>query len=147
MNYQYHNIYSPSHVVNLQLQSTAGQHVRFAETIILGRFCALGNIVFQFDTVLIPANIIRVIDLIFSNTFAACAKMVIKPNISGAVCHLKEDCTSLECCVGVEYLTRNIKTFLTIDPCTSELQVGIGKFSRNISLAHYKWGTVEFVNI
>lgn len=148
MNYQYHNIYSPSHVVNLQSQSMAGQHVRFAETIILGRLCApiKGYIVFQFDTVLILENIIIVIDLIFSNTFAACAKMVIKPNISGAVCHLKEDCTSVECCVGVEYLTRNIKTFLTIDPCTSELQVGIGKFSRNISLAHYKWGTVEFVN-
>lgn len=82
----------------------------------------------------------------FLNKFAACAKMVIKPNISGAVCHLKEDCTSLECCVGVEYLTRNIKSFLTIDPCTSELQVGIGKFSRNISLAHYRWGTVELLN-
>uniref|UniRef100_K1QZL7 Uncharacterized protein n=1 Tax=Magallana gigas TaxID=29159 RepID=K1QZL7_MAGGI len=53
-----------------------------------------------------------------------CAKMVIKPNISGAVCHLQEDCTSVECCVGVEYLTRNVKIFLTIDPCTSELQVG-----------------------
>lgn len=146
MNFQYHNIYSPSHVVNLQLQSMAGHHVRLAETMNLGRFCALIKVynVIQFDSILILENISHRLD--FLNKFAACAKMVIKPNISGAVCHLKEDCTSLECCVGVEYLTRNIKSFLTIDPCTSELQVGIGKFSRNISLAHYRWGTVELLN-
>ncbi|XP_062596534.1 uncharacterized protein LOC134257978, partial [Saccostrea cucullata] len=73
----------------------------------------------------------------------SCMKNIIKPNISGAVCHLKEDCTSTECCVEVEYMTRNIKTYLNIDPCSSELQVSIEKFSRNISLTQYKWGQFD----
>lgn len=130
------------------MQLMAGHHVRLAETIYeFGLLCPDKGLKFiQFYLVSIPKIIIIVKDLIFLNTFAACAKMVIKPNISGAVCHLQEDCTSIECCVGVEYLTRNVKTFFTIDPCTSELQVGIGKFNRNISLAHYRWGTAKIFN-
>jgi hypothetical protein len=63
-----------------------------------------------------------------------------KPAVSGVVCHLKEDCTSVACCLEVEYLTRNIDIQLNIDPCSAELQVSIEKFSRNISLTQYKWG-------
>lgn len=69
MNFQYHSIYSPSRVVNLQMQLMAGHHVRLAETMNFGKFCALINFkiykVIQFDSFFIPKIIIIVKDFIF----------------------------------------------------------------------------------
>lgn len=71
---------------------------------------------------------------------SACTKTVSRPNISGGLCHLSEDCTSSQCCFNVDFIRHNFRIFLNIDPCSKVLNTGIDKLQREISLVDYKFG-------
>lgn len=78
----------------------------------------------------------------------ACTSSVpVLPTITDSVCHLKADCTSVECCTDIGFLQRTFKTSVTLDPCNFLLTVSIERMTREITLTGYSWGTGNFVFI
>ncbi|XP_062582876.1 uncharacterized protein LOC134244633, partial [Saccostrea cucullata] len=74
---------------------------------------------------------------------SSCTKSVSRPSIPEGLCHLLEDCTSVECCFNVDFLRHNFRVFLTIDPCNANLHIGVEKLKREISLVDYPFGKLE----
>ncbi|KAK3612536.1 hypothetical protein CHS0354_024513, partial [Potamilus streckersoni] len=60
-------------------------------------------------------------------------------------CSVPRYCTGVECCANVNALHRNFHTFLSIDPCSYKMQVGIERLKYNISLVDYDWGKLESI--
>ncbi|XP_053398282.1 uncharacterized protein LOC128556671 [Mercenaria mercenaria] len=58
-------------------------------------------------------------------------------------CHLSSTCMSLECCIDTEYLPRTLHTFLQINACKQTLLIGIEKFTFEMDLVNYDFGTTE----
>ncbi|XP_053400990.1 uncharacterized protein LOC123541000 [Mercenaria mercenaria] len=58
-------------------------------------------------------------------------------------CHLSSTCMSLECCIDTDILPRTIHTFLQVNACEQTLAVGIEKFTFEMDLVSYDFGTPE----
>lgn len=59
-------------------------------------------------------------------SYLACASPPDLLPLPGTVtCHLPSSCTALDCCVSSSKLGQNFRTYLDIDPCTSQITVGI----------------------
>lgn len=55
-------------------------------------------------------------------------------------CLIKDTCTSVSCCMDVNFLQRAFETYVTIDPCNYLLEVGIEKLYFNVSLNDFTFG-------
>ena len=69
------------------------------------------------------------------------------PADKDTTCHLFDTCTGVRCCSDVDVISRSLNTYLTIDTCSQRMSVGVEKFSVNVSLVGYQYGTKERVNL
>ncbi|XP_052083593.1 uncharacterized protein LOC127720891 [Mytilus californianus] len=73
-----------------------------------------------------------------------CANNINLPQVEEpTTCYIDTSCTTVECCVDVDFIPYSFHTYLNIDPCKQMITVGIEKFHRNISLTNYQWGVQE----
>ncbi|XP_052071180.1 uncharacterized protein LOC127709616 [Mytilus californianus] len=59
------------------------------------------------------------------------------------VCYIPHTCTSIDCCVNLPGLHRNIHASVDIDTCNYKLTVDIEKVHLEYSLVDYEWGHTE----
>ncbi|VDI38368.1 Hypothetical predicted protein [Mytilus galloprovincialis] len=59
------------------------------------------------------------------------------------VCYIPHTCTSIDCCVNLPGLHRNIHAYVDIDTCNYKLTVNIEKVHLEYSLVDYVWGSTE----
>jgi hypothetical protein len=71
----------------------------------------------------------------------------LSPITSNSTCHVYEFCTGVRCCSDLPVLSRSINSWLILDHCNYKLSVGFEKFSYNISLHTFRFGTEQIVNI
>lgn len=70
-----------------------------------------------------------------------CQMAVSTTPLSGDLtCLIKDTCTSVSCCMDVNFLQRAFETYVTIDPCNYLLEVGIEKLYFNVSLNDFTFG-------
>ena len=60
-------------------------------------------------------------------------------------CTLRETCTSLECCVKVPVIERNIQVVADLDACGNKLTLAVEKLQTTLTLLEYDFGTEEHV--
>ncbi|KAL3873935.1 hypothetical protein ACJMK2_037012, partial [Sinanodonta woodiana] len=78
----------------------------------------------------------------------SCPAILKLPDLPGKVaCNLFNTCTSLECCVQVPFIKRNVQFMVLIDTCQLRLTLGIENLSVNISLLDYQWGQIMTFSI
>jgi len=62
---------------------------------------------------------------------------------SSLSCHLEDYCTGVQCCLDVNTIGKSFTTYVFLNACEFKLEIGIEKFSLNISLLTYPWGKME----
>ncbi|VDI01394.1 Hypothetical predicted protein [Mytilus galloprovincialis] len=62
---------------------------------------------------------------------------------SSAMCSLHSSCTSVDCCVKIDFLQHGFRASLDLDPCKHVLTFTIERLQERISLNGYMWGTQE----
>lgn len=83
---------------------------------------------------------------LFVNVFyiSACPSMPTFNDISShASCYIPDTCTALDCCIEVDRIKRQLRTYIDIDTCNYKLTVGIEKLYLEYSLVDYQWGKKE----
>ncbi|KAL3873866.1 hypothetical protein ACJMK2_036950, partial [Sinanodonta woodiana] len=77
-----------------------------------------------------------------------CANELTLPILPNNIhCSISETCTSVQCCVPVDTLTRNINTSLSIDTCGHWLTIQIEKMTVHQSLYEYQLGTTKRLSL
>ncbi|CAG2252210.1 unnamed protein product [Mytilus edulis] len=71
--------------------------------------------------------------------------MATLPTISGVVCNVGSDCTSVHCCLSDTRIGKRFETFVKFDPCLFRLRVGIEKLTFSTLLFDYEWGQLNEV--
>ena len=68
--------------------------------------------------------------------FSDCShNITLLPLPSSFACHIPHYCTGVDCCVPSSVLGRNLHIYLEVNPCTSEIVVGVEKWVfREISI-------------
>jgi hypothetical protein len=73
--------------------------------------------------------------------FAACQLVVdMDPITEPANCVIRDSCTAVSCCAEVGFLQQSFEVYMTLDPCTETIQVGIEKLNFNVSLSTITMG-------
>lgn len=62
------------------------------------------------------------------------------PISDSLTCLIKDTCTSINCCLEVEFMKTSFEAYLELDACNDWLEVGIEKLSFNISLKDITYG-------
>ncbi|XP_063447893.1 uncharacterized protein LOC134727441 [Mytilus trossulus] len=76
----------------------------------------------------------------------SCAQsMATLPTISGAVCNVGSDCTTVYCCLPDTRISKSFETFVKFEPCLFTLSVGIDKLTFSTLLFDYEWGQLTEV--
>lgn len=55
-------------------------------------------------------------------------------------CVIGDTCTAVRCCAEAGFLQQSFEVYLSLDPCTQTIQVGIEKFNFNVSLSTITMG-------
>ncbi|XP_076089891.1 uncharacterized protein LOC143061777 [Mytilus galloprovincialis] len=71
--------------------------------------------------------------------------MAALPTLSGAVCNVGSDCTSVYCCLPDTRIGKSFETFVKFEPCLFTLSVGIDKLTFSTLLFDYEWGQLTEV--
>ena len=68
--------------------------------------------------------------------FSDCShSLILSPLPSSFACHIPHYCTGVDCCIPSSVLGRNLHFYLEVNPCTSEIVVGVEKWVfREISI-------------
>ncbi|XP_071146419.1 uncharacterized protein [Mytilus edulis] len=67
------------------------------------------------------------------------------PTLSGAVCNVGSNCTTVYCCLPDTRIGKSFETFVKFDPCLFKLSVGIDKLTFSTLLFDYEWGQLTEV--
>ena len=62
------------------------------------------------------------------------------PISDSLTCLIKDTCTSINCCLEVEFMKTSFEAYLELDACNDWLEVGIEKLSFSLSLKDIKFG-------
>lgn len=60
--------------------------------------------------------------------------MATSPITEPVSCVIGDTCTAVRCCAEAGFLQQSFEVYLSLDPCTQTIQVGIEKFTFNVSL-------------
>ncbi|XP_071145134.1 uncharacterized protein [Mytilus edulis] len=70
------------------------------------------------------------------------------PLLGPISCMIPSHCTSVDCCIDVDFLDRSFNSFLDVNTCTNVMTVGIEKLVIDpISLLNYTFGKTEHFNL
>ncbi|XP_033724553.1 uncharacterized protein LOC117314596 [Pecten maximus] len=58
-------------------------------------------------------------------------------------CRLPSHCTGVDCCLAVNFISRNLNAYVDLDACHFTLNFGIEKLQYQIMLFTYEWGKQE----
>lgn len=73
--------------------------------------------------------------------FTDCQLVVdIDPITEPVNCFIRDSCTAISCCAEVGFLQQSFEIYMTLDPCTDTIQVGIEKLNFNVSLSAITMG-------
>ncbi|XP_067658325.1 uncharacterized protein [Haliotis asinina] len=62
---------------------------------------------------------------------------------ANAACHLAPSCTSINCCVFIDLLSRNFNFALSVDACNYKMTIALEKHEYHQMLMDYQWDTEE----
>ncbi|XP_052083535.1 uncharacterized protein LOC127720826 [Mytilus californianus] len=71
--------------------------------------------------------------------------MATLPTVSGTVCNVGSDCTTVYCCLPDTRIGKSFETFVKFEPCLFRLSVGIDKLTFSTLLFDYEWGQLTEV--
>ncbi|CAC5375019.1 unnamed protein product [Mytilus coruscus] len=55
-------------------------------------------------------------------------------------CYLDSTCMGIQCCWDVDFISRSIHSYLTVDTCNYILKFGVEKLEFEVTLDDYEWG-------
>lgn len=62
------------------------------------------------------------------------------PISDSVTCLIKDTCTSISCCMDVEFMKTSFEAYLALDACNYSLDIGIEKLSFHLSLNDITFG-------
>ena len=62
------------------------------------------------------------------------------PISDSVTCLIKDTCTSISCCMDVEFMKTAFEAYLALDACNYSLDIGIEKLSFHLSLNDITFG-------
>ncbi|XP_060567959.1 uncharacterized protein LOC132726631 [Ruditapes philippinarum] len=65
------------------------------------------------------------------------------PSLDQVACRFGESCSSIDCCLNKPSMERPIRILFNINACEMYVSIGIEKFTFNLSLIDYEFGTEE----
>ena len=58
-------------------------------------------------------------------------------------CYVNNNCSRIQCCTDLPLIKRTIESFIEINPCTKEIEIGIENMQYKIGPKEYIWGAYQ----
>jgi len=66
------------------------------------------------------------------------------PTVGNLGYQISDTCNTIDICVPVPEINRNVHAFLSIQPCDARITVGIEEFKFDIMFNEFEWGNIFY---
>ena len=107
-------------------------------TVQCSKFIVNGNLL---TYICVPLRFNQIGDNVFLLLSAACSSTVTLPALTShpVSCQLADSCLSVDCCVSVSDISRNLHIRLVLDPCAYTLMIQMERYRVELDLLTYNF--------